>query len=69
MKRTGKILALFLAALMLCALLPMSALAEDGYICVYAQVPEGWENPCIWTWGRGRRERFFRMAGRRYDGG
>ncbi|MEN6419895.1 MAG: starch-binding protein [Clostridiaceae bacterium] len=50
MKRTGKILALFLEALMLCALLPMSALAEDGYICVYAQVPEGWENPCIWTW-------------------
>ncbi|MEN6340146.1 MAG: starch-binding protein, partial [Clostridiaceae bacterium] len=50
MKRTGKILALFLAALMLLALLPMSALAEDGYICVYAQVPEGWENPCIWTW-------------------
>lgn len=50
MKRTGKILALFLAALMLLALIPMSALAEDGYICVYAQVPEGWENPCIWTW-------------------
>ena len=50
MKRTGKVLALFLAVLMVVALLPMSALAEDGYICVYAQVPEGWENPCIWTW-------------------
>jgi len=50
MKRTGKTLALFLVLLMLVASLPMSALAEDGYICVYAQVPEGWENPCIWTW-------------------
>jgi len=50
MKRTGKFTALFLALLMLVALLPMSALAEDGFICVYAQVPEGWESPCIWTW-------------------
>ena len=50
MKRTGKVLALFLTALMLVALLPMSALAEDGFVCVYAKVPEGWENPCIWAW-------------------
>ena len=50
MKRTGKLLALFLTLLMLAALLPVSALAEDGFLCVYAQVPEGWENPCVWAW-------------------
>lgn len=50
MKRTVQIVALSMAVLMLAVLLPTGALAEAGYICVYAQVPEGWENPCVWTW-------------------
>lgn len=43
-----KLVALLLILMML-PLLP--ALAEDsGMIAVYAQVPEGWTYPCVWSW-------------------
>ena len=28
----------------------MTAKAEENVFIVYANVPEGWDNPCIWAW-------------------
>ena len=46
-----KKIAVLLIVLMFCALaaIPASA-AESEMIPVYAQVPDGWDAPCIWAW-------------------
>ncbi|WP_343247609.1 starch-binding protein [Diplocloster hominis] len=44
---------LFLAAVLLTVFaVPLTAFAEKGEekVVVYAQVPQDWENPCIWAW-------------------
>ena len=35
-----------------CVWVPFSVLGENGEerVAVYGQVPEDWENPCIWAW-------------------
>ena len=46
-----KTLALLLMAVMCLALLGTGAMADgEEMIPVFASVPEGWENPCIWAW-------------------
>ena len=46
-----KKMAAFLFAVLCMVLLPFTqARAENEVMIVYAHVPEGWENPCVWAW-------------------
>lgn len=46
-----KKMAVFLFAVLCMVLLPFSQVrAENEVMLVYAHVPEGWENPCVWAW-------------------
>lgn len=46
-----KKMAAFLFAVLCMVLLPFTQVrAENEVMIVYAHVPEGWENPCVWAW-------------------
>lgn len=50
MKQLKKIAAALFAVLCMMVLLPAQVHAEEDVMIVYAQVPEDWENPCVWAW-------------------
>ncbi|MCM1086883.1 MAG: starch-binding protein [Muribaculaceae bacterium] len=41
---------LFMVAAAFALFLPMSVNAEEERTAIYVQVPEDWENPCVWAW-------------------
>ena len=48
---------------------PFSVLAENGEerVAVYVQVPEDWENPCIWAWDEEGNNAFAAWPGEEMD--
>ena len=51
MKKLLKLVASALLAISCLVLLPGTvANADESNNIVYAQVPEDWENPCVWAW-------------------
>ena len=52
-KKLKSISVFFVFMFMLTAMLPSSVFAAqqtDERVAVYVQVPEDWENPCVWAW-------------------
>lgn len=51
MKTTKRVVSLGVSILLLLLMIPAMAFADgEERIVVYAQVPEGWTDPCIWAW-------------------
>ena len=51
MKKLLKLVASVLMAVSCLVLLPgAEAMADESNNIVYAQVPQDWENPCVWAW-------------------
>lgn len=51
MKAAKKVTSLLVSLMLLLLMVPTLAFAaDDERIIVYAQVPEDWNEPCIWAW-------------------